>query len=335
MSFSKYGEIENTYNDKLVEKARWNGLGRIECICAVKIDGSNFQAGIDAEDRFFTGTRNQELKPDDDFCNWQKVMEKLGVEEKLRKIKQKLGVSEVTMYGELCGGLYRHLDVPKVDGAIRIQGRVDYFPDNEWIPFDMKADGKYISQDLLKTLCDEVGLPSQQVVFRGTLEECLAFDPVFQDTTGNFFKGLPLIEGNTAEGVVIKPVDAVFIGESRVIFKNKTPKFKERIRKTKEASKSNALNGLEQTWTDRLLEYVNESRVYSALSKLGGKSEFSPLMKAVMDDANSEFRKDYGEELETVERSVDPKDFDWKKIGKVISSEAVKVVRPVFLKECL
>ena len=335
MGFSKYGEIENTYNDKLVEKARWNGLSETECICAVKIDGSNFQAGIDSDGRFFTGTRNQELKPEDDFCNWQKVMKKYDVERKLRIIKEKLNASEVVMYGELCGGLYRHPDVPRVEGAVRIQGRVDYSPDNEWVPFDLKVDGAYASQDLLKKLCDEVGLLSQQVVFRGTLEECLKFDPIFQDTTGNAFWGLPLIEGNIAEGVVIKPVNAVYIGESRVIFKNKTPKFKERIRKTKEASKAPGLNELEQTWIDKLLEYVNESRVYSALSKLGGKAEFSPLMKAVMDDALAEFRKENGAELDEVERSTDPKDFDWKKMGKVLSTEAVKVVRPVFLKECL
>ena len=335
MSFEKYNEIENTYNDKLIEKARFNGLGNIECICAVKIDGANFQAGINENDEFFVGTRNQELSVNSDFSNWQNVMKKYDVERKIRKIKAELGASKLIVYGELCGGLYRHPDVPKVPNAVRIQGRVDYSPDNEWVPFDIKADGKFISQDEVKRLCDEVGLLSQQVVFRGTMEECLKFDPVFQDTTGNYFWGLPLIENNVAEGVVIKPVNAVFIGESRIIFKNKTPKFKERIRKTKEENKSNGLNELEQTWLDKILEYINESRVYSALSKLSGKVEFGTLMRAVIDDAMSEFRKENGDELDAVERSTDPKDFSWKNIGKQLSTETIKVVRPIFLKECL
>ena len=335
MSFEKYGEIENTYSSKLPEKALLAGLGGVECICAVKVDGANFQAGIGADGVFFTGTRNRELKPDEDFCGWQRVMAKLDVERKLREVKAMLGCSEVIMYGELCGGLYRHPDVPQVREAVRIQGRVDYSPDNEWVPFDLKADGKYVSQDLLQKLCSDVGLPCQQVVFRGTLEECLKFDPVMQDTTGQHFWGLPPIDGNVAEGVVVKPVEAVYLGCSRVIFKIKTPKFKERIRRTKAVIADAGLTDVEKSIVERALEYVNEARVFSALSKLGTSVKFSQLTGEVIRDAMADFRKEAGGELEKLERTADPKEINWKKIGQRLSRETSEVVRPVFLRECV
>ena len=325
--FVKFPHIDNTWSDSLVEKCKSNGLMGVECICAVKIDGCNFQIGCDENGDFSIGSRNTELKKDEDFSGCQTVIRREELFKKVEEVKMLLDAKNVIVFGELCGGLYRHKDVQKDNTAVRIQGRVDYSPRNEWIVFDIAADGKFISQDKVADVCKKVGLHSQEVVFRGTLAECLEFSPVFIDKTGNNFWGFPVIEENVAEGVVIKPIEDVWIGSTRVVLKNKNPKFKERIKKIK-AEATPFLNSLEQEWLNKALELVNESRVWSAVSKLGAKPEFGDIMREVLTDVREELEP----EIASVENASDPKEFSWKKINKALSKEAAKTVRDVFLK---
>ena len=323
MGFVPYPHIEQTWKIERIPCSL-----DVECVAAVKIDGCNFQAGVDEQGRFFTGTRNAELKPDDEFYRWQHVMEKLGVEEKLRSLKV-----PCTLYGELCGGLYRHPDVKRVDGAVRIQGRVDYSPDNEWIPFDLTLNGSVASQDKLAEVCRDLGLPCQEVKFRGTLHECLELSPVFLDETGHRLWGLPLIDGNVAEGLVIKPVECIFKpnGE-RVVFKNKNPKFKERIRKTKSELKSlnGGLTAYEEKYAAQLEELCTASRAASVLSKLV-KPSFSDAMAAFMADALDSFYEELSDEDRAEMNSVDPKELDMKKVRKHVGKPAADVVREAWL----
>ena len=362
MKFRSYTHIENAYNRELYEKAIDLGFGHpsIPYICAVKIDGSNFQVSIDEDEKLQIGSRNQLLSLDADFMNWKEVIEKDDVEERIRKMKtlirsgavedddikkffNEIGETKfnLTVFGELCGGLYRHPDVPKNTKAVRIQGRVDYSPDNEWIPFDIMLSTEetsiYLNQDLMMILCERVGLKHQIVVFKGTLQECMAFPIDFQDKTGNFFWNLPLIEGNTAEGVVIKPVKYMcFPNGSRVIFKNKNTAFKERIRKTKTLNleRPNQLYPEEQEIYDILSEYFNENRVLSVLSKIGKitNKDFQKLAGLVMQDAYAEFMEENRALVEKYENSMDPKEFSLKKVRTALQPIVNDVVRPVFLK---
>ena len=171
MGFSKYCHIENTYQESLLKKALWEGLGKTECVCAVKVDGANFQAGIDKDGRFFIGSRNNELPADENFSGCQEVLKRYDVERKLRKLLRELGCESILFYGELCGGLYRHPEVPIDKGAVRIQGRVDYSPRNEWIVFDAKVDDKFFSKDRLAELCEKEDFHCKEIIFRGTLQE--------------------------------------------------------------------------------------------------------------------------------------------------------------------
>jgi len=250
----------------------------------------------------------------------------------------------MTVFGELCGGLYRHQDVQRVKEATRVQGRVDYSPDNEWIPFDLllrdpeQCKSMVLNLDTLAKLCKQVGLLCEIEEFRGTLRECLERSPVYIDDTGQRLWSLPLIEGNVGEGFVVKPIEAQWLPNgSRVIVKSKNPKFKERIRASKAQSLElkGKLNELEEKWLETLSEYMNESRVMSAVSKLGEitKDSFGDLMREACTDALSDFKKDNGEELEKLQRSMDPKDFDFSKITKAFNRVASAAVREVFLRE--
>jgi Rnl2 family RNA ligase len=323
MPFVKYPHIEQTWKIEYMPCSL-----DVECIAAVKIDGCNFQAGIDEDGTFFVGTRNTQLKADDNFYRWQYIMQKLDVEKKLRSLK-----APCILYGELCGGLYRHPDVQKVDCAVRIQGRVDYSPDNEWVPFDLMLNGEIVSQDRLAEVCQALDLPCQEVKFRGTLQECLDFSPVFLDETGHRLWGLPLIDGNVAEGLVIKPINCIIKNNGeRVIFKNKNPKFKERIKKTKSELKE--LNGdlteYEEKYAEQLEELCTVSRAASVVSKLVMPS-FGDAMSAFIGDVFDSFYEELSDEDKAEMNTVDPKELDMKKIRKRLNKSAADVVREVWL----
>lgn len=358
MKFRKYSEIENAYKD-FKDQIFLAGFADscYEYGCFRKIDGSNVQLSISENEEFIIGSRNQICTSQ--FSGLDRVLKRDTLEQKLREMKASLrdiedeemteflsscDGFEMTVFGELFGGLYRHQDVPRVIEATRIQGRIDYSPDNHWMPFDMTLRNPESEQmlvvnlDTLKKLCEMHGLLCQIEEFRGTLQECLNFNVEFNDDTGHRLFGLPIIEKNTAEGVVIKPICALWLRNGqRVILKNKNPMYKERIRATKAKTLElgNSLNKNELKYLSILKEYMNESRVMSAISKIGKltKDSFGELLKMSSLDAISEFRKDYHDELTKLENSLDPKEFDFKKITKMMNKYSSSIVREVYLKE--
>lgn len=352
--FTKYVHIENLHQaEKLLDKIRMArfDVPEVKYGCFRKIDGSNVQLEIDADGVFKAGSRNQELDlQKEDFNGLKKVLERDNIESKIRMMKLGYSITKsidedkfsFIVFGELYGGLYRHPDVQRDKDAQRIQGRIDYSPSNHWMAFDAVAvlqDGteEWLDLDLLSKLCFENDVDYQIEDFSGTLDECLAFSPVFIDDTGHRLFGLPMIEGNFAEGVVIKPFKYTEVGplHERVIIKNKNPKYKERIKATKAATKEAgaALLPLEQEWLDKLCEFMNDSRAMSAKSKLGDKVEFSQIMQEATRDAIADFKEELGEEFKKVQRENDPKDFSEKKIMKGFAKYSIPFVKKAYLGE--
>lgn len=356
MNFKSYTDIENTYNEKFLREVRAKGFDSSHCnyMCFNKIDGSNFQVSIDEDEKFIVGSRSNYLGRDANFQGWQRAMKNEDVENRLRKMKEYIRntvylgfVSAnperfcMTVYGELCGGFYRHPDVEKVQGAVKIQGRVDYHPDNMWVPFDILLrweDGnRYLMmQTSVIELCEKFGLPHEQLLFTGTLDECLNFPIEFTDTTGNFLWNLPVIEGNVSEGVVIKPNVPMFMPNGqRVIFKNKGTKFKERVCKTpKEKKEPKLMTVLEVKFFNYACEYITESRMMSVVSKIGELNEkmFGAFLGAFLKDLWKDFDKDHADEVKNLEDTTEVDQFSMAKVRKHVSKEASDFIRPEFVK---
>lgn len=362
MNFKSYSEIENTYNEKFLAKVRELHYGDPEHLymCFSKTDGSNFQCSIDEEDKFVVGSRSNYLERDTNFQGWQRAMKNEDVESRLRKMKEYIfensdfnfGIAEkkfcLTVYGELCGGFYRHPDVEKVKGAVKIQGRVDYHPDNMWIPFDILLRWTYKNEEETKEVkylltqtdvikyCEMVGLPHEQLLFKGTLDECLKYPVEFTDTIGNYLWHLPIIEGNIAEGVVIKPNVPMWMPNGqRVIFKNKNEKFKERKCKTpKEKKELKLLTITEVKIFNYAREYITESRILSVVSKLGevNEKQFGVFLGMFLKDLWKDFDKDYADEVKHLEDTTEIEEFSMAKIKKYISKEVSDFIRPTFIK---
>ena len=352
MKFKSYSEIENSYNGKFVRELREQGFDdpNIEYVCENKIDGSNFQCSLDENDNFIVGKRSQLLGRDDTFQNYRKAMQNEDVENKLRLIKANIAQSfpvpekfVFTVYGELCGGMYRHPDVEKVKNAQRIQGRIDYHPDNMWIPFDMaiRAPGDenkilyLLDQDDVVRYCKLVGLPYPIILFRGTLDACLNFPVEFIDKTGNILWNLPVIDENISEGVVIKPNHACWMRNGqRVILKNKNERFKERTCKGPKEKKENIpLTELETKYFNLAEEFITESRMMSVVSKIGELNEklFGLFLGSFLKDLWNDFDKEYADEVHELEENTSVDEFSFPKIKKHISKEVSDFIRPKFV----
>lgn len=247
----------------------------------------------------------------------------------------------LTVYGELCGGMYRHPDVEKVTTINGIQKRIDYHPDIKWIPFDIILRNEtnekiYLcTTEEVKIFCDKVDLPSQIKKFEGTLDECLNYPNDFIDDTGHILWGLPLIDNNITEGVVIKPIIPLWMGNGqRVIIKNKNDKFKERMNKVPKVPKVIIpMNELEKKYFNIICEYITESRLCSVISKIGeiDNKMFGKVQGLFVQDILNDFKKEYGEEIDKLEKELDVDSFNFKKVQSSLQKEAGDFFRPKFV----
>lgn len=355
MQFKKYSEIENTYRCDYLQKVRDMGFDdpKIVYACFTKIDGSNFSMILDENDNFFCAKRTSILTNEEipKFSNADKVIEKMNIAEVMKEMKNYIKEKYATinefsfieddkfilhLYGELCGGMYRHKDVEPVKNAAKIQGRVSYHPDNVWICFDgyisnsTQSSRFYFSVDQLKDICSKFNIPVQIEKFRGTFDECLKYPNDFNDDTGHVLFGLPLIENNITEGVVIKPVFPIwFKNGERVILKNKNEKFKEKKKiKSNEIKTAEPLNEKEKEVLTRFYESITINRFMSVCSKEQPTSdkEFGKILGLFMKDINDEVVK----ENPIFDTWIKNKEIDFKRVSKLAQRNAVDFMKPLF-----
>ena len=237
------------------------------------------------------------------FCNYQRVRDRLQIklQSLFRNVKSRLPDTEsVAIYGELFGGVYSHPEVEAVKNVSKIQKGVDYHPDIDFYAFDILINNDtYLSVDLANRMFDEAGLFYAPTLFRGSLTDALAYPNEFDSKIGEWL-GLPSIQGNTCEGVVIRPVEPLFLGHrsnsKRVLLKNKNTRWEENSRVMKIVRKEqlgNAAAGLQEI----LKSYLTTNRVQNVISKIGEVSikQLGEIMANFMPDALEDFTKDYGE----------------------------------------
>ena len=365
MQFHKFTEIENLTPD-FIERVREHGFDKdcAEWYVALKMDGSNFQVAVDEEGNVHYGSRNQELGRYDNFNNYQAVVERFNIASRVTDMKQlwiesqKTYVDNKILVGsmlcpvtfiaffELIGGVYRHKDVEPDKHAVKMQGRVNYCPDNRMVCFDIfvyihtpngDGIGYYLSPDDVAFFCAQAGLYSQLIMFRGTFDEAIAYPNDYQDELGHLLFGLPKLEDNVVEGNVIKPGRELrFRNGERVIVKNKNKIFLERGHKTNRIKHpTEPMNELEQSWYDTVSEYVTESRLHSVLSKMDltsiGQKDFGSILKAFMEDVLKDFNHEHGGQIQVLEGEHPVSEFNFHKITKACNKDATEMIRPIFI----
>lgn len=160
-------------------------------------------------------------------------------------------------------------------------------------------------------------VPPQFLV--STLDSCLEFSEEFQTEVP---RGLPKIENNFSEGVVIKPYcEQLFMPNgSRLIIKKKGEKFVERKSSPREQI---VLSDEEKQAANLIHNYVNEERYQSVVSKLGlidyeDKTMIGKLIGLLAKDAVEDFEKDYTLSDE---------------LNKIAKKEASKAAKEIVLKK--
>ena len=326
MEFKKYSEIENTYRIKYLEELKSKELDQGEFIIQEKAHGANFSFWI--EDGIIEGASRSQIlhgKALEQFSNAHLVLERykqrmLDLYNHVVATKQ---AKIVTLCGELIGGGYKHNDVPRDKSAIKIQKGVEYCPHNDFYGFDIRIDGHFIPIDEANNLFETFGFIYAKTLFRGTFEQCLAYPCLFESTIYQQFN-LPKIENNISEGVVIKPQLPTYMGNERVILKNKSEKFQENKSEKKiiKNPQQPLSDGAEQV-LEAIKEYINENRLRNVLSKIGPvtNKDFGTIIKDFVADYMKDFEKDYPNTIAMLESSEE------KKISKQTTEIACKLIR--------
>jgi Rnl2 family RNA ligase len=154
-----------------------------------------------------------------------------------------------------------------------------YTPELEFEAFDLFYETESNKSNILnyKQACElfeKVGLPYGHILAEGTLLELMSTlnAETFKSTI--YAKhGLPKVDGNLAEGYVLKPNDAAWIDGQRLSIKLKNSRHLESVPKVKEpkaapVKKEVTVSAEEQEIIDRCLAYITLERMSNIATKL-------------------------------------------------------------------
>jgi len=351
LQFKEYSSIENVERTKEINTIIQQGHSAGEWVVTEKVHGANFSFWLD-DIEMRCAKRTGWLNDESSFYNFQDVRNSLA--EALRKMYNEIkntthpNLCGMTVYGELFGGHYPHKDVERVYMSKMVQKGVYYHPGNMFIAFDIvlhelvttdenaEPEVKHVvmDHDFVYDACSAFGITHVPVLFRGTFEDCLKYPNEFQSVVPKLF-GLPLLDDNIAEGVVLKPAQPKFYwGGGRVMLKNKNAKWSEKAKKQKQSRDVNSDNNFEfvlsdqaQALTDEILTFVTENRLHNVLSKMDQITDrhFGMIVGNMNRDIIDEFFKDFKEQFLVLEEK------ERKFITKRMGNEVMQLVRKHFV----
>lgn len=322
--FKKYSHIENSYQKEYIERVKETVPSDMLWSVSEKVDGSNFSFVTNGKE-VRCGKRSGLIDQNEKFYRYELVIAKY--QQKVLDLfdmmqKEIPGLQQVEFFGELYGGVYPDM---KGDGAV--QNRIKYNPKQDFYGFDIMAfvndEAVWFGPDDVEKWYKEGDFFYNEELFRGTLDEALKYPNDFISTISGRL-GLPPVEGNIAEGVVIKPVTPQFFGNGdRIIIKNKNEKFKEKTDKVKSVS-AVVLAPEVQEEIDQILAYVTENRLINVESHLG-HIEFPKDMGKIIKEFTSDVLEDYLKERKTKWDALEKK--DQKVVTSRMTKEAANVIK--------
>lgn len=283
MEFAVFPKISTSHSSKDGPRLRVPSM----LVAQEKIHGAHFVVGVNEASVYF-GKRKGWLTDDDAFFGWQLIRAEVSYQ--ARRIREVLEVDpslDLYLYGELFGGHYPHPEVAPVQGMSAVQTGIWYCPDIRWSVFDALIrhrhrddEGYFADQTVLTACLKNCNATGPVVISRGNLADLLQLNVRFQTKVPALF-GLPEINNNLAEGIVIKPEGRIEASK-RAVYKNKIDEFNEKQFDESQAWDERQivpLHGL-MGWCSRL---VNGARVASARSKIGNITAQSLIDEIVLD----------------------------------------------------
>lgn len=323
LKFTRYNSIENVQHAKTMAQIDLQGISKENWVVSEKVHGANFSIWMDGNEIRFA-KKSGFVKEGENFYSFSRIQEDLK-----RKVTYLLktvlpNANSLRICGELFGGSFKHPDVPNID-VKTIQKGILYSPDIEFMAFDIYVDDLLVNQDEFDRLAYASGLFYARVLFKGTLDECLAYPNEYNSTIPELL-GYPKLTDNVCEGNVIKPTEPTFFGnESRVILKNKNEKWSEKSKERKAPKQVVKLSDAGKEKVTTLIQYVTENRLRNVLSKIGEvtQKDFGKILGLMTQDVLEDYNKDFSD-LPELEKAED------KLVKKLVSQEIAGLIRPNF-----
>ncbi len=331
MDFKKYNSIENSYQLDFLNEIKEQGFYNQEFVVQEKVHGANICFITDGK-QITSAKRTELIFDDENFYNSKNVQ--LRYESKIlqlfKLISEKYSdVSQVTVFGELFGGVYPHKEVNKIDSAVIVQKGIYYSPENDFYAFDILINKEqYLDTDTINIMFEKAGFLYAKTLFRGSLDDCLNYPNNFQSQISKWL-GLPDLKQNICEGVVIRPLNPCFFRNgSRILIKNKNEKWTENnnfidkdILKLLLKQQEN-LSDDAQILCEEITKYITESRLLNVISKIGTvtQKDFGKLLGLYCKDVLEDFLKVHKNEYDNLEK------FESKAINKFLNTHAGNLV---------
>jgi Rnl2 family RNA ligase len=335
MEFKKYNSIENSYQDDFMQSIIDQGFGDIEYVVQEKVHGANLSFITDGQ-KIIAAKRTELILDDEQFFNSKSVQDRYrdNILNLFQEISEKFNTKTVTIFGELFGGGYPHPDVAKDDAAKLVQRGIYYCPSNDFFAFDILLDNeKYVDVEIASQLFDKFGFIYAKALFKGSLSDCLTFSNSFKTTLPNDF-GLPELEGNICEGVVIRPVQPSFFRTgSRVLIKNKNEMWAENNNYIDKVILSKLLHEGEELseeasfLCEEIYKYITQNRLDNLISKIGEvhpRKGFGKVLGLYCKDVLTDFLKKFQPHYDALEKH------ETKVVNKFLNKHAEKLIQTYF-----
>lgn len=339
LEFKKYSSIENSFCREFMEKVVAEMPQDLEYVVQEKVHGTNTCFLCDGKDVKFA-KRTSVLAEDEQFYNYPELVERY--KDKVIKlfecVKSKYSETmQISIFGEMFGGLYLHDCVKTKRNVSQIQKGVCYTPEHEFYGFDIylfaEENSRFLSVDEVNELFENEGFFYAKTLFRGTLAECLKYPNAFQSKIAEWL-GLPAIENNICEGVVIRPVVPMYLRNgSRVLIKNKNERFAEK----KSKKKRNKIFAEPIPYSEKLKAlitegeaYVTENRLTNVVSHIGEvhfPKDFGKVMGLFTKDVLNDFLKEYGGSYSALDKC------EQKSLNKELNKFCTALVKQVYMSQ--
>jgi Rnl2 family RNA ligase len=249
--FQKYKSIAKTYDTITIEYYKQQGYNKQEWYVTEKIHGANFSFISGAIDTSKLSDRTKEIVKtlqdnentdyfakanldyfiehagragilkEGELLNYQSFTYKLN--DKIKALAKHLNktIQIVTeMYGK---GVTGKPHIPYTDES-KVTINNQQVDTRDFVAYDIRiGDNEYMNYEEAVELFKQFDIPYMPILFKGTMEECIAYSPEFKSLLAKS-NGID----TDAEGIVIKPMNSIFtITGDRVILKNVADKFQE------------------------------------------------------------------------------------------------------------
>jgi Rnl2 family RNA ligase len=316
--FKKWVSIENTHNEKFIRKAIEgnNDIKNMMFTVQEKIDGANMSVIFYPDGHTNFAKRSDVIKKDDNFYNYKDafkgenwdLFQEAALEYcfKTNKTLQfigelyGLGVQKRIFYGT--GKYWKWYGIYELNDENTIL--VNYENTLKYIN-DIKPS-KYFYLPVLK-IC--------------TLDEALSYDIEVNST----FTPEDYNKKNIMEGIVIRPVENVFIGTDLFILKLKNKDFMDRHLPKEKKEPFNVKEDLQSLY-DKVSSFVCPNRTTDLFSKYGpieSMKDFGKYLGYYMIDINEEIKKYYPLDFENLEK--EEKKWLHKQITLLIKKEIIMI----------